>query len=333
MTRAILALWFAAAGAAESNTVEISNGVIKAKLHLPDVREGFYRGTRFDWSGVFASLQAGGHEYYGQWFDGTDRNVRDFIYDGPRIIAGPCTAITGPAEEFPIPLGYADAKPGETFVKIGVGLLRRPDDAAYSAYRLYEIADPGKWTVRPGAGMVEFVQELSPPGSPFAYLYKKTVRLTSGKAQMVLEHTLKNTGKAPIQSNVYGHNFLALDGQLTGPAFEVSVPFEIQSSRPPKPEFARIEGKRFVYLRELKDQDSVSAPLEGYGAGAADYDVRIENRKVGAGVRITGNRPLSRVYLWSIRSVLSVEPFVSLSIEPGAEFSWAVTYDYYNLPK
>jgi hypothetical protein len=31
--------------------------------------------------------------------------------------------------------------------------------------------------------------------------------------------------------------------------------------------------------------------------------------------------------------VLSVEPFVSLSIEPGAEFSWAVTYDYYNLPK
>jgi hypothetical protein len=333
----IVALWLAGAGmllgAADPPQVEISNGRIKAKLYLPDARNGFYRGTRFDWSGVFASLTYKGHEFYGAWFDATDRTVRDFTYDGSRIVAGPCTAILGPAEEFQIPLGYGEAKPGEAFVKIGVGALRRPDDSPYSAFRLYEIVNPGKWTVRRRGDRVQFTHELPVAGSPFAYVYRKTVRLTPGKPQMVMEHVLRNTGKAPIRSNVYGHNFLALDSQPPGPEFEITLPFEIKTTRPPDADFARISGNRFVYLKELKDQDRVSASLEGFGGEPADHDIRIENRKVRAGVRITGNRPLSRMVLWSIRSVLSVEPFIDLSVQPGAEFTWTVTYDYYTLPR
>src|SRR5262245_8293430 len=36
---------------------EISNGVLKAQFYLPDAQKGFYRGTRFDWSGVIGSLE------------------------------------------------------------------------------------------------------------------------------------------------------------------------------------------------------------------------------------------------------------------------------------
>ena len=42
--------------------------------------------------------------------------------------------------------------------------------------------------------------------------------------------------------------------------------------------------------------------IQGFGAEAKDYDIRIENRSLGAGVRITGDRPLSRVALWAIRA-------------------------------
>jgi hypothetical protein len=38
----------------------------------------------------------------------------------------------------------------------------------------------------------------------------------------------------------------------------------------------------------------------------------IENKKVGAGLHITGDRPLARVVLWSIRTVLSLEPYVAM---------------------
>jgi len=33
-----------------------------SRLYLPDVRKGYYRATRFDWSGVVGSLKFKGHE-------------------------------------------------------------------------------------------------------------------------------------------------------------------------------------------------------------------------------------------------------------------------------
>src|SRR5882757_8981562 len=47
---------------------EISNDILHARLYLPDAEKGYYRGTRFDWSGVMPSLEYQGHSYSGQWF-------------------------------------------------------------------------------------------------------------------------------------------------------------------------------------------------------------------------------------------------------------------------
>ncbi len=66
-----------------------SNGLITARILLPDAQKGFYRGTRFDWSGGAHSLAYRGQEFYGPWFDKTSASVRDFAYDGEHIIAGP----------------------------------------------------------------------------------------------------------------------------------------------------------------------------------------------------------------------------------------------------
>jgi hypothetical protein len=48
-------------------SVKITNGLITAKLLLPDANKGYYRGTRFDWSGVIPSLEYKGHNYFGVW--------------------------------------------------------------------------------------------------------------------------------------------------------------------------------------------------------------------------------------------------------------------------
>ena len=42
-----------------------------------------------------------------------------------------------------------------------------------------------------------------------------------------------------------------------------------------------------------------------------------ENRTSGAGVHVTGNRPLSDVVFWSIRTVLSPEAYITMRIEPA----------------
>ena len=319
--------------AADVPQADIANGQVKAKLYLPDPQQGYYRGTRFDWSGVVASLEYKGHNYYGPWFTGSDPQVHDFVFRGAEIVTSPCCKITGPVEEFKSDhgaLGFDEAKLGGTFVKIGVGVLRK-DGEKYDAFHQYELVDGGKRTVKTHPDSVEFTQELADPATGYAYIYLKTVRLVAGKAEMVLEHHLQNTGRKPISGTVYNHNFLVLDRQTSGPDFSVALPFTVTSPPPPMKNLCEFSGNRFVFLKQLVDRDVIFTPVAGFSNDAKDNEVRIENSRVGAGLVMRGNRPLSAMFLWSIRSVLSVEPYVRLEIAPGSEFDWNVSYEYYTL--
>jgi len=255
--------------------------------------------------------------------------VRDFIYKAADIVVSAESGSMGPADEFQTPLGFDAAAPGGTFVKIGVGVLRKADNSSYSAFKKYELVDPGKWSVRKGADFVEFTQELTDPATGYGYVYRKTVRLTSGKPEMTIEHSLKNTGRLAIASKLYNHNFLVLDQNATGPDYVITMPYAVTTRQPPNKEMAEVRGNQIVYLKTLQDHDTVAMPVEGFGGDAKDYDIRVENRKAGAGMRVMGDRPLASVALWSIRSVLAIEPFINVAIEPGKEMTWKYTYSYY----
>ena len=293
---------------------EIANASVRATIYLPDTQSGYYRGTRFDWSGVIASLKWNGHEYFGQWFDRYDPKLHD--------------AITGPVEEFltgESGLGYVEAKPGENFVRIGVGAVRKPDEPAYRRFETYEIVDSGKWTVHKSSDKIEFIHELGDTAG-YSYVYRKTLRLA--KDSLILEHRLKNTGKKPITTSVYNHNFFTMDRQPTGPDLVVRFPFVPRAARPLN-DLAAIRGNDANFLREFVKGQTVFTEVEGFGATAKDYDFRIENRKTGAGVRITGDRPLQKVYFWSAHLTTCPEPYIDVSVEPGKESSWRITYQFY----
>jgi hypothetical protein len=307
-----------AAQSAEFPEASITNGEIHAKLYLPDALKGYYRATRFDWSGVVSSLEYKGHNYFGVWFPKYDPKLHD--------------SISGPVEEFRTGdsgLGYADAKVGGTFIRIGVGLLRKPEEAKFEQFKTYEIVDPGKWTVKAGRDSVTFTQRVRDASSGYAYLYKKTVRLVKGSPHMVIEHSLKNTGMRTIETNVYSHNFYVIDGTPSGPDMHVKFPFELKASVPFRGPAGPV-GKEMVYQQELAaDGTSVYGELAGFGDSSKDFDIRVENAKTGAGVRLIGDQPLSRVVFWSIRTVLSPEPYIQMKIEPGKESRWVLNYEFY----
>jgi hypothetical protein len=321
---------------AEAPSVSISNAGITAKIYLPDASNGFYRSTRFDWSGVIQSLTYKGHDYYGSWFSRVDSAPAfyDFNYDETGVVSAPFTAMVGPGEEFNTDrkaLGFDEAHPGGTFVKIGVGVLRKPDDSKYDHSKAYEIVDAGKWSVKHTRDSVTFIQELHDRASGYGYLYTKIIRLAQGKPQMTIEHTIKNLGSKPITGTVYDHNFWTLDKIPPGPGLVIRFPFQLKSSRPIDPNFAQISSNKFIYEKELSGKDRVTASLQGFGPSADDYDFRVENTKAGAGVRIRGDRPITNIALWSIRTVMAVEPYIAMQIPPQADFTWTYTYDYYTL--
>ena len=75
----------------------------------------------------------------------------------------------------------------------------------------------------------------------------------------------------------------------------------------------------------------VATPIQGFGASVADNRARIDDTRRGAGMTIENDRPLLRESLWSIRTVVAVEPFISVDIEPGREFTWRTVYRYYKM--
>lgn len=298
----------------------LTNGVLNAVLYLPDAKSGYYRGSRFDWSGVVPCLAYKGHTYFGVWFPHYDPLLHD--------------AITGPVEEFRTAednananaWDYEHAKPGEPFVKLGVGVLRRTDDTPYKFAAAYPLIDGGKWAVHATRDSASFTHRLKGP-SGFAYVYTKVLKLERNQPVLILEHELKNTGTAPIETDVYDHDFYMIDNAVTGPDMVVRFPFTPKAG----PEFsnARIDGKQIVYERELQTGETASSALTGYSTQASDYDFFIENRKTGAGVEQSGDLPISRLYFWSIRTTVCPEAYVHLKVAPGHTTHWTIRYRFY----
>src|SRR5262245_7298084 len=271
-----------AAWAAANPEATISNKQLRVKMYLPDPVNGFYKGARFDWSGIINRVEFGGHTFYGQWFSKIDPAVRDVSYKDGDILVSVNTSAMGPAEEFQTPLGYDNAKEGDSFVKIGAGVLKKRDDTRYAFANVYDIVDHGKWSVSNTANSVEFAQELSDKATGYGYVYKKTIRLVDDKPEMVIEHSLKNTGKLPIKSLLYNNSFPLFDSLPTSD-ISVTVPYEIKSTRPPDPAAAVISGNKFAYAKAVENTERVAGGLQGFGSSTSDFDFKIENHKAGTG--------------------------------------------------
>jgi hypothetical protein len=294
--------------------VRITNGLVSATLYLPDPERGYYRATRFDWSGAVADLQAGGHSYFGRWFPEYDPRRHD--------------AITGPVQEYVTGQGFDAARPGGTFVKIGVGVLRKPAEPI-RGFQTLEIVDGGRWSTRIHADSVEFVHEVNDPASGYGYRYSKVVALPPGKMQMTLSQRIESTGVNPIDTPMYNHNFFVLDGQPSGPDVQVRVPFTLEAFNV-RGDAVQVNGNRIDYLKPV--ETSVRMQLRGFSASAADYDIRVENRKTGAGVRVTSDRPLSDMVFWSSPRTTCPEAYIHVRADRDRPMDWTTTYDFYSLP-
>ena len=173
----------------------LSTSRLRLSLHLPT--DGFYRGTRFDRSGVFDSLLLDGIEMAGRWFERYDPQMHD--------------AVCGPAEEFTM------VPCGDLYLKIGVGLLR-PDGLPYDRFRLYEIADGGEWTAeKTDERSVRFSHTLAG-----YYKYIKDIVLT-GETSFEIRHRLE--ASVPIATEVYNHNFFTFGSDRVGESRRVDLPF------------------------------------------------------------------------------------------------------------
>lgn len=289
--------------------LSISNEEVQMLIYLPDAENGMYRGTRFDWSGVIGSLKYRGHEYFGYWKDTHDPYFHEDL--------------TGPVEGYIKPgLGYEEADAGGTYVRIGVGLIEKPDETEYSFRNQYKLLDHGTWTLDHGTDWISFRHKLN-TDIGYSYIYEKLIKLK--KDGFTMEHKLLNTGEKTIETDQFNHNFFMIDGEPSGRAFSISFPYPISTEDDPKG-FAELKDNTLNFIKDLEGKDSFFILLQGYSERLEDHQVTVQNNKSGAGVTFSVDKALHRMAFWACRTTLSPENFIWLEVEPGASENWTSEY-------
>jgi hypothetical protein len=286
----------------------ISNETVQMQVFHPDPDKGIYRATRFDWSGVIGSVRYADHEYFGYWKDTHDPAVHEDL--------------PGPVEGYLEPgLGYREAKPGEGFVRIGVGVIEKLDEPDYQWAKTYNILDHGNWVTKSGKDWISF-NHLLESDFGYSYSYTKTIRLkTNG---FIIEHELENTGDLTIETDQFNHNFFMIDGEISGPSFTVDFPYNISTEDDLK-DLMRIQDNQLQFIQPFNDT-SLFMTLTGYGQKVDDHQVTVMNNSSGAGVRFSVDQPLYRMCFWACETTLCPENFIWISAKPGERMNWSSDY-------
>jgi hypothetical protein len=298
--------------------LNLKNDTLKLTVFLPDSKNGYYRGTRFDWSGIVGQAEYKGHTFFGPWKTTHDpKNFED---------------ADGTAEEFGIvnPPGYDAAKVGEPFLKIGIGLLEKPKEDKYQFFGTYKIVDGGAWKIRHEADWIEFEHKLGPVND-WGYQYVKRIQLAPAGDGFTIQHTLKNTGKNVIETDHYCHNFIRIDEQPVGVDYVIDFAFEPKSKNKLQEE-GIIKDRQLQLVKDLKKDQAFFTELAGMKGAVEENQVTVKLKMSGVGLRISGDAPLDHFNVFAVKLAICPEPFIKIKVEPSKEMKWTSSYRYFAEP-
>jgi len=278
-----------------------------------------YQGTRFDWTGFITQVTLGG-----------SGSTHPHTFCVPESLQpGQGTGGIGLCNEFgnDLAVGYADARPGDLFPKLGIGLLQRTDEAPYNFFRPYEIAQRFPIEVETAADRATFtVQPLDCRG--YAVRLRKTVAAQGNQIQIAYQ--LENVGRQPIVTNEYCHNFVGIDRHPIGPDYRLRLPYRIEVEMP-SGVMGRMLGVLAIGDQEIGFRATPHQPfyclLKGF-ARSERPQWELVHVPSGVGMRETDDRAPSRVAVWGTTHVISAEVFVDVHVQPGETQAWTRRYEF-----
>ena len=297
-------------------SVVLRKGDLRVRVYLRDSERGINRAVRFDRSGFVARVTYRGHQWFGPWHATDDPHRNDNVM-------GTAGEFGMGTEGMPPPLGFEQAAPGEPFVKIGVGVLRKQGER-YRFGGHYELIHDPEWQVEQRADAMEFSQECRSQDT-WSYRYQKKIQLDESLPGFRIEYRLTNLGSRAIEQTYYSHNFISIDDQPIGPQYQITFgqPMTAENANPA----ARVTANRMFFNRPVNPGESFLIRFSAGPYAASANRVTVWNQSTGAGIRITGDAGLSRFHVWTTDRVVCPEPFVAIRLRPGETFQWTDQYE------
>ncbi|HBR34930.1 MAG TPA: hypothetical protein DD734_09865 [Firmicutes bacterium] len=270
-----------------------------------------YHGSRFDWTGFITQVTLDGQHTY---------CVPESLVPGQG--SGGC----GICNEFGIaePLGYEDVAPGGYFPKIGVGLLKRPDQKPYDFFRPYEIIPFPVTVLKIPNGLKFLVEPLECNG--YLFELEKTITIKENKLQ--IDYILSNRGAQAIRTTEYCHNFIGINRQSVGADYKLEFlysPQLVPADDPETQEPLLINGREISW-KFKPETDFYGSMQDFFREQPHKWTLRHQPTK--KAVSEESFFTPQRVALWGQGHVISPEVFIAIKVNPGERQQWSRNYTF-----
>jgi len=289
----------------------LKNEDIAIHIDYPLEHYGF---SRFDWTGKITSVKF------------KDRLIT--TVENPKEVNENAFG-KGYYNEFGIntALGYEEAKVGDWFHKIGIGLLKK-EATEYEFHKSYEIKPAVFQYITTKKSIA--IQCISATANGYSYELHKKISLV--KNGFSIHYVLKNTGSKMIHTDEYVHNFIAVDNTPISHHYALKFPFVLQQDlfgEHVNPDTAVLIGeKQFTFVNSPKEQFFFSN-LSGGKKVEAKWE--LHHRKLGFGILERADFQTNKINLWGWGHVISPELFHEISIVPGESSEWTRNYELFEL--
>jgi hypothetical protein len=153
---------------------------------------------------------------------------------------------------------------------------------------------------------------------------------------LTVAYRLENTGRQPIATHEYCHNFCAIDGHLLGPDYRLRVPYEVafedMSDRMPRRMLRRMGESLASEGGELWPRSTPERPFYRRLVGFSQSELaqwELVHLPSGVGVRELDDFSPARVAVWGTKHVISAEVFVDIDLAPGETMGWTRRYEFF----
>lgn len=220
------------------------------------------------------------------------------------------------------PPGFREARIGEGFVKIGVGVLEKEGEN-YDFFAQAKVLERAATTVEWSDSRASFRQTCRGING---YRYSLEADIVVNGSQLTLRWNLSNQGAKAFGTEHYVHNFFSFDRKPVGPGYQVRF------SQPIAPILEHGSDREGVTWtdREISFEATIKNHVnillnKGEEGGAM---IKTSQRENGQEIAVDSSAPVARTFIHATSRYLCPEQFVRISLKPGESYVWSRTYDF-----
>lgn len=267
--------------------------------------------TRFDRAGFITEVT----------LDGRDT----FCQSEPETLSHVCSGGRGLCSEFLMEAPSVEAKIGEQFPKLGIGLLTRHGEEPYVFFHRYDCMPFPVRVSQKSADCVEFVTE---PVNCMGYGARQRRAVSVRGNTLTMAITVENCGEKTLEFSEYCHNFLSLEHRNIGPDYVLKMPLCSQIGKEPVMGCA-LEGREdgFGFSGFSHHASMMTFPQEEI-LGQAPFCWELSHRESPLTVTEEISVKPCRGVIWAVDQIISPEIMCGFSILPGKSETWTRTWTF-----